>query len=171
MFKEESVERYITLVERWALGLGIIAAGGAFAYLPVVGKATYLGKWLIYPTALVGMSLIAAAALQFGRPLWAKPRSKKETAGSIVTWITLIASGGVAVLATAEWVDNQERVEICRRDEFSKLDECAPVNRLANKVRSAIEETRQQEAEAMRRAEATADRDKGSAVESGGKRP
>lgn len=139
MISNQAAERYITLIERWALGIGIIAAGGALVYLPVIGSTRFLGHWLVWPMMIAGLSLMVLAGIQFARDFGGDGRTQRRRLQVVIVWLSLLTTGATAVMATAEFVDNEKRLDICGKPEFALQPDCAVLRKgVEDKVRKVI---------------------------------
>ncbi|MBB6365346.1 hypothetical protein FHR56_000459 [Xanthomonas sacchari] len=127
IFSESNLDHLIKLIERWALGTGIIAAGGALAYLPVIGKAKFLGTWLVTPVLVVGLTLFIISTVQFLRPLVQNSRGFWRWIGACIIVAVLGCSAYVAAITAAEWADNQQRISLCSTDKYRAEPVCNAV--------------------------------------------
>ncbi|WP_232764258.1 hypothetical protein ACQR5W_18670 [Xanthomonas sacchari] len=127
IFSENNLNHFIKIIERWALATGIIAAGGALAYLPVIGKARFLGTWLVTPVLAVGLTLFIISTIQFLRPLIHNPRGFWRWAGAFTIVGVLGCSAYIAAIAAAEWADNQRRISLCSTDKYKDEPACTAV--------------------------------------------
>lgn len=123
-------EHYLKVVEAWVLAIGIFAFGG-FAYHTPMVKAGMLASWK--PVAILcfvlGFSVMWAAmdiVSDLLIPL-AKGRRRALLLGGLLTMLVITPAAWFSAMLSAEWADNNARIDWCKDHPTSHEPLCKPL--------------------------------------------
>lgn len=123
-------EHYLKVVEAWVLAIGIFAFGG-FAYHTPMVKAGMLASWK--PVAVICFALgfsVMWAAMDIVSDLLiplAKGRKKALLLGGVLTVLVITPAAWFSAMLSAEWADNNARIDWCKAHPNSTEPLCKPI--------------------------------------------
>lgn len=123
-------EHYLKVVEAWVLGIGIFAFGG-FAYHTPMIKAGILASWkpvgifcfiLGFTVLWAAMDIVSDLLI----PL-AKGKKRALLLGGMLTILVIAPATWFSAMLSAEWADNNARIDWCKDHSNSPEPLCKPL--------------------------------------------